>query len=563
MDIVRLRVAGGWMGAMLAAWLLVVGGWGRARGEEVPEAAVAPRELSAMLFVDVGNPDCSGLLEELESFAKVRGLRLEVSVKHAPAVVERIEAHEALEAAREAGKFREMLAVLFRNPGVRGSGLVRLAGELGLDAAGFEMAMDNRMHRRAVMRDLAEARGLGVQAAPVLFANGAKMEGGEAIRKALRTPLPKPPPSWAEMPVEILDLDLRMAPVRGPVEAPVTIIEFTDFRCGFCRIHSRTLSELEAAFPGRVRRVFKNYPLSQEPEAMLPHLAGMAAMDQGKFWELHHSIMNRPVEGGEDLLGRAAQLGMDTNRLAQRWADAGVAARVERDGQEGQRLGIQATPTTFINGRRVTGRHSIETLKGYVRGALGLEAEVATGGMPGLEPDSTSLGPKEGAVYVEVFVDLSEKASGPLLARVREFARERPSVRVEFRSVVRTNVPGSMMFQESALAAAEQGRFWEWCGLLAREEVVPGPTRWSELARGVGMDAVKLEQSMREHRHRSRIEADAAEALERGLAAGAVVMNGTVFRGEPTLENLARHMDEHACCGKALDFERPKVLPGR
>ena len=68
---------------------------------------------------------------------------------------------------------------------------------------------------------------------------------------------------------------------------------------------------------------------------------------------------------------------------------------------------------------------------------------------------------------------------------------------------------------------------------------------------------------MREHRHRARIEADAAEALERGLAGGGVVMNGTVFRGEPTLENLARHMDEHACCGKALDFERPKVLPGR
>lgn len=563
MDIGRLRVGGAWMGAMLAAWLLVVGGYGRAWCEDAPEGAGVPRELSAMLFVDVGNPDCAGLVEELEAFAKARGLRLEVSVKHAPAVVERIEAHEALEAAREAGKLREMLAALFRNPGVRGSGLVRLAGELGLDAAGFEMAMDNRMHRRTVMRDLAEARGLGVKSAPVLFANGAKMEGGEAIRKALRTPLPKPPPSWAEMPVEILDLDLRTAPARGPVEAPVTIIEFTDFRCGFCRIHSRTLSELEVAFPGKVRRVFKNYPLSREPEAMLPHLAGMAAVDQGKFWELHHSIMNRPVEGEEDLLGRAAQLGMDTNRLAQRWAEAGVAARVDRDGQEGQGLGIQATPTTFINGRRVTGRHSIETLKGYVRGALGLGSEVGTAGVSALESDSTSLGPKDGAVYVEVFVDLTEKESKHLLERVRAFARERPSVRVEFRSVVGTNVPGAMMFQELALAAAEQGRFWDWCGVLAREEGVPSPTRWVELARGEGMDVAKLEQSMREHRHRAGIEADTAEALERGLAGGGVVMNGTVFRGEPTLENLARHMDEHACCGKALDFERPKVLPGR
>jgi len=146
---------------------------------------------------------------------------------------------------------------------------------------------------------------------------------------------------------------------------------------------------------------------------------------------------------------------------------------------------------------------------------------------------------------------------------VREFARERPAVRVEFRSVVRTNGAASMVLQESALSAAEQGRFWEWCGVLARDEGVPGAERMAELARGLGMDPAKIAQSMAEHRHRGRIEADTAEALERGVLGGTVVMNGTVFRGEPTLENLARHMDEHACCGKAADFQRPKGLPGR
>ncbi len=567
MNMERRRAGGGWVGATLTVWLLVACALGRLCGEPVSESAGATRELAAVLFLDVGNPDCSGLEQELESFAKARGLRLEVSVKHAPAVVERIEAHEALEAARAAGKFREMQAGLFRNPGVRGSGLVRLAGEVGLDVAAFESAMDNRLHRRAVMRDLAEARGLGVQTTPVLFANGARMDGGEAIRKALRTPPPKPPPAWAEMKVEPLEPDLRGAPSRGPAEAPVTILEFTDFRCGFCRIHSRTLSELEAAFPGKVRRVFKNYPLGREPEAVLPHLAGMAALEQGKFWELHHSIMLRPLEGVEDLLGRASALGLETNRLARRWAEVEVAAQVDRDVDEGQRLGIQATPTTFINGRRVVGRQSIETLKGYVRAALGLGAEAGAApvvdGVSGLDPDSTSLGPKDGAVYVEVFVDFGEKGSRGLLEPVREFARERPSVRVEFRSVARTNGTASVALQESALAAAEQGRFWEWCAKLAREEGVPGGERMAEWARGLGMDPVRFAQSMAEHRHRGRIEADTAEAVERGVAGGAVVMNGTLFRGEPTLENLARHMDEHACCGKAADFERPKLLPGR
>lgn len=558
---------GRWMRVWLLALLLAVVARSRAAEEAsvTADGVEAERELAAVLFVDVGNPECNGLEDELEAFARLRGLRLELSVKHAPAVVERIEAHEALESARAAGKFRALQAALYRNPGVRGSALVRLAGEVGLDVAAFESAMDNRVHRRTVMRDLAEARGLGVQTTPVLFANGARMEGGEAIRKALRTPPPKPPPAWSEMKVEPLELDLRGSPSRGPADAAVTIIEFTDLRCGFCRIHSRTLDELEAAFPGKVRRVFKNQPLGEDEAAMFPHRVAMAALEQGKFWELHHSIMTRPVEGAGPMLERASGLGIDTNRLAERSRAADVAALVGRDVEEGRRLGIQATPTTFLNGRRVVGRQSLATLKGYVRQSLGLAAEepAEAGRVAALDPDSTSLGPRDGAVYVEVFVDLAGNDSGRLLTRVQEFARERPAVRVEFRSMARTNDPSSMLLQESSLAAAEQGKFWEWCAVLVRETALPGAERLAQLARGLGMDAGKLAQSMSEHRHRGRIAADTAEAAERGLAGGSVVMNGTVFQGEPTLENLARHMDEHACCGKAADFQRPKRLPGR
>lgn len=542
--------------AALLAMLLAFGpGWTPAAGGEASD------ELSALLFVDVGNADCAAIEHELESFAKGRGLRLALSVKHAPASLDRIEAHEALEAAQAAGKRAEMRDALFRNPGIRGSGLVRLAREIGMDRGAFEDALDNRLFRPRVMQDLAEARGMGVRATPVLFVNGARLDGVEAILKALRTPPPKPPAAWADLEVEVLHLDLEGVPSRGPAEAPVTVVEFTDFRCGFCRINSRALSEIEAAFPGKIRRVFKHCPLGVDEAALLPHRAGMAAMEQGRFWELHHSVMSRPSEGMEDLLRRAAGLGIDTNQLVRRLSGADISARLDRDVEEGRRLGIQATPTTFINGRRVTGRQSVETLKAYVRGALG--QGMALEAMPRLSPDSTSLGPMDGVVYVEVFVDLADPGSVALLGRVREFARERPSVRVEFRSVVRKDAPGSSQMHEAALAAAEQGRFWDWCAALAHEPEVPNWPRLRELARGLGVDSVRLEMSARERRHRVRIESDSAEAAERGLGTGAVVMNGTVFHGEPTPENLARHMDEHACCGKAADFRRPKTLPGR
>ena len=88
--------------------------------------------------------------------------------------------------------------------------------------------------------------------------------------------------------------------------------------------------------------------------------------------------------------------------------------------------------------------------------------------------------------------------------------------------------------QGSARGAAGRGRFGEWWAKLAREGGGPGGDRMAEWARGLGMDPVRFTQSMAEHRHRGRIEADTAEAVERGVAGGAVVMNGTPFRGEQT-----------------------------
>jgi protein-disulfide isomerase len=150
----------------------------------------------------------------------------------------------------------------------------------------------------------------------------------------------------------------------------VTIIEFSDFRCGFCGVHSRTLAELVAAYPGKIRRVFKHFPLQVNADGMLPHLASMAAMAQGRFWEMHRALMNKPVTGRDDILSRAVALGFDMERFERELAVGEGTALIQRDVAEGDGAGIRMTPTTFINGRMLSGRQSLEMLKERVAAIL-------------------------------------------------------------------------------------------------------------------------------------------------------------------------------------------------
>lgn len=239
----------------------------------------------------------------------------------------------------------ELAAVLFEDVGnAYCAGLARRAREAGLDPVAFEEAMDHRVHRTAVMQDVAEARGLEVRAVPVFFANGTRVEGAESILKSLRTPPPKPPPTWVELAEERLALDLRGSPARGPEDAPVVIVGFTDFCCGFCQVRSRALTEMEAAFPGRVRRVFKSQPLRGDAEALLPHLAALAALDEGRSWDGCARLGVHAGTPTADRLGEPARsMGMDRERLLESMRQHRHRGRIRADIAEAQERGNWAS----------------------------------------------------------------------------------------------------------------------------------------------------------------------------------------------------------------------------
>lgn len=232
-------------------------------------------------------------------------------------------------------------------------------------------------------RDLAEAQGLGVKIRPTVFLDGTRFEGLDALRSLVRGGVA---PTWESLPVETLQLDLISTPISGPPDAPVTLIEFTDFHCGFCQIHSQTLSQLTAAYPGKIRRIFKHYP-QMEGSGLMPHLACIQALDQGKFWELHEALMATPIaEGQPSVLERAQSVGIGADAFQQAISDPRARALVQRDSAEGERLGIRATPTTFLNGRRLVGRQSLEGLKRYVDAILSVSNAAAAPVVAGATP---------------------------------------------------------------------------------------------------------------------------------------------------------------------------------
>jgi len=152
------------------------------------------------------------------------------------------------------------------------------------------------------------------------------------------------------------------APVRGATDAPVTIVEFSDFECPFCKQTHPTLKQLLERYPGKVRLAYRDFPLdSIHPQARRAAEAARCASDQGKFWEYHDVLFTQsPQLTLEDLRRYAGQLGLDITKFDGCLAAGVHKTTVQRDLDEGNRLGITGTPAFFINGRTLTGAQPLE-----------------------------------------------------------------------------------------------------------------------------------------------------------------------------------------------------------
>lgn len=153
-----------------------------------------------------------------------------------------------------------------------------------------------------------------------------------------------------------MGVDSTGAPVRGKADAPITIVEFSDFQCPFCRSVVATLKQLAARYPDKVRLVFRDFPIpSLHPDAPLAHEAARCAGEQGQFWPYHDLLFERTNVNATALKGYAADLKLDDKKFAECLDSGRARAAVSADVAEGTRLGVSGTPTFFINGTPLVG----------------------------------------------------------------------------------------------------------------------------------------------------------------------------------------------------------------
>lgn len=152
-------------------------------------------------------------------------------------------------------------------------------------------------------------------------------------------------------------------PAIGPADAPVTVVEFSDFECPYCVRIYPMLQEVVQKYEGKVRLVYRQFPLDIHDNAFRAAEASLCADAQGRFWDMHNAMFdNQQALEGDGLKELAAALGLDLGRFSQCMDSGRYAEQVNRDLQDGEVLGVSGTPATFVNGRMISGAVSGDVL---------------------------------------------------------------------------------------------------------------------------------------------------------------------------------------------------------
>jgi protein-disulfide isomerase len=179
----------------------------------------------------------------------------------------------------------------------------------------------------------------------------------------------RPTPKLLDDPVPIPTLG---SPAMGPANARITLVEFSDFQCPYCSKAVMQINATLKAYPNDVRLIFKQYPLMElHPAASISAAAALAAHQQGKFWQMHDVMFaNRPKLSRQSILVWAKEIGLDMNRFTADLDSDATKKAVLRDQADGDKAGVEGTPTVFINGQRYNGDLAPDAIKPVIEGEL-------------------------------------------------------------------------------------------------------------------------------------------------------------------------------------------------
>ena len=158
-----------------------------------------------------------------------------------------------------------------------------------------------------------------------------------------------------------------VGPSKGPESAKITIVEFSDFECPFCVRAEPTVKQLLEAYPGKIKLVYRDFPLPMHPHAPKAAEAAHCAGDQGKYWEMHEMLFaNSQKLAVADLKGYAKDLKLDQAKFDKCLYSNEKAPVVEKNRKAGAEAGVSGTPAFFINGRSLSGAQPLDAFKKIV-----------------------------------------------------------------------------------------------------------------------------------------------------------------------------------------------------
>ena len=287
-------------------------------------------------------------------------------------------AAEASLCANEQGRFWELHDAMFQDQNALSADPLKArARTLGLDGAKFDECLDSNKYAKQVASDLEEGRKHGVAGTPALFINGRFLGGNQTAEDIADVVLDelrrsgRPTDARRLNPIR-LEVAADGFPAKGPADAPVTIVEFADFQCPYCK---QILGRLEGVVKNsgdRVRFVYRQFPIAAiHAEAQKAAEASLCASAQGKFWEMHDAMFADPRALDVPTLKKTARsLGINGSKFDACLDSGEHASEIARDLETGRSLGVSGTPALFINGRFLSGFQRYETMAAIIEDEL-------------------------------------------------------------------------------------------------------------------------------------------------------------------------------------------------
>ena len=343
-------------------------------------------------------------------------------------------AAKAALAAAQQGKFWEMHDLLFTNQkALDDKSLETYASQIpGINLDQWKKDLADPKLETMVKEDETIAAKFGANGTPAFFVNGRFLSGAQPFEEfdklikeektkaekfiadkkvakdkaydemikgfetELKVPPPPPPADFKRR-----DVVTKGLPGKGNLKNPkITVVECSDFDCPFCKRGADTVAQIVKDYGDKVAVYFRNYPLPMHKMAEPAHRAGIAAQNQGKFWEMHDLLFaDKTKRSDDDFKGFAKQIGLDMVKFERDYADAATAQKVKDDMAECTKMEVRGAPGFLINGRLMSGAQPIERFKAVFEEELagGFEATQKAAAKAGAKPGAAPAGAPAGA----------------------------------------------------------------------------------------------------------------------------------------------------------------------